>query len=38
MKGRITLESREDFDKWLAAAYARQEATQPDPSTGAAAE
>ena len=29
MKGRITIESREEFDRWLAETYARQEATQP---------
>ena len=31
MKGRITIESREDFDRWLETMYARQEATQPEP-------
>ena len=31
MKGRVTVESREDFDRWLEAQYARQEATQPEP-------
>jgi len=31
MKGRVTIESREDFDRWLDATYARQEATQPAP-------
>jgi len=29
MKGRVTIESREEFDRWLAETYARQEATQP---------
>jgi cytochrome c oxidase subunit 2 len=28
MKGRVTVESREDFDRWLESQYARQEATQ----------
>ena len=31
MKGRITIESREDFDAWLEAKYLEQEATQPEP-------
>ena len=32
MKGRVTVESRDDFDKWLAEQYAEQEATQdPQP-------
>ena len=29
MKGRVTVESREDFDRWLEAMYRQQEATQP---------
>ena len=29
MKGRVTIESRADFDRWLEETYARQEATQP---------
>ena len=29
MKGRVTVESRADFDRWLEETYARQEATQP---------
>jgi len=28
MKGRLTVESREDFDKWLAERWQEQEATQ----------
>jgi cytochrome c oxidase subunit 2 len=38
MKGRVTVESREDFDRWLESQYAKQEATQPeiDPSTAVA--
>ena len=38
MKGRVTVESREDFDRWLESQYAKQEATQPeiDPSTSVA--
>ncbi len=28
MKGRLTVESREDFDKWLEQKYREQEATQ----------
>jgi cytochrome c oxidase subunit 2 len=28
MKGRLTVESREDFDKWLAERWKEQEATQ----------
>ncbi len=31
MKGRITIESREDYDAWLEAKYREQEATQPEP-------
>jgi cytochrome c oxidase subunit 2 len=31
MKGRITIESRDDFDAWLERKYAEQEATQPTP-------
>jgi len=31
MKGRITIESREDFDAWLEQKYREQEATQPEP-------
>jgi cytochrome c oxidase subunit 2 len=31
MKGRITIESREDFDAWLEAKYREQEATQAKP-------
>ena len=31
MKGRITIESREDFDAWLEAKYREQEATQAEP-------
>ncbi len=31
MKGRITIESREEFDAWLERKYAEQEATQPKP-------
>ncbi len=31
MKGRITIESREDFDAWLEQKYREQEATQPNP-------
>jgi cytochrome c oxidase subunit 2 len=31
MKGRITIESRDDFDAWLERKYAEQEATQPKP-------
>ena len=40
MKGRITIESRADFDRWLEETYARQQATQPAPedATVAAAE
>jgi cytochrome c oxidase subunit 2 len=30
MKGRITIESREDFNRWLDDQYARQQATQPE--------
>ncbi len=30
MKGRITIESREDFDAWLEQKYQEQEATQPE--------
>ena len=37
MKGRVTIESRADFDRWLAKTYARQEATQPAPEDTAAA-
>jgi cytochrome c oxidase subunit 2 len=38
MKGRVTVESREAFDRWLEAKYAAQEATQPaaDPSQSVA--
>jgi heme/copper-type cytochrome/quinol oxidase subunit 2 len=38
MKGRVTVESREDFDRWLEAKYAAQESTQPeaDPSEAVA--
>jgi len=31
MKGRITIESREDFDAWLEQKYREQETTQPEP-------
>jgi cytochrome c oxidase subunit 2 len=37
MKGRITIESREDFDAWLERKYLEQEATQPSPDTELAA-
>jgi cytochrome c oxidase subunit 2 len=30
MKGRITIESRKDYERWLEEMYARQEATQPE--------
>ena len=33
MKGRLTVESREDFDQWLAERYREQQATQ-DPQAG----
>ena len=36
MKGRVTIESRADFDRWLEETYARQEATQPAPEDTAA--
>jgi heme/copper-type cytochrome/quinol oxidase subunit 2 len=37
MKGRITIESREDFNRWLDEQYAKQEATQPEALDGTAA-
>jgi cytochrome c oxidase subunit 2 len=37
MKGRITIESRADFDRWLEETYARQQATQPAPEDAVAA-
>ena len=38
MKGRITIEPREDFNRWLDEQYARQEATQPEATVAAAAD
>jgi len=35
MKGRVTVESRADFERWLEKMYARQEATQPEPLSAA---
>jgi cytochrome c oxidase subunit 2 len=32
MKGRITVESRKDYERWLDEMMARQEATQPEPA------
>ena len=37
MKGRVTIESRADFERWLEETYARQEATQPAPEDTVAA-
>jgi len=34
MKGRVTVESRADFERWLETMYARQEATQPEAMPG----
>jgi len=31
MKGRITVDTREDYERWLEEIEARQEATQPEP-------
>ena len=36
MKGRVTVESRADFERWLEKMYAQQEATQPEPLSAAA--
>jgi len=36
MKGRVTFETRESFDRWLEQKYAEQEATQPADSESAA--
>jgi cytochrome c oxidase subunit 2 len=36
MRGRITLESREDFDRWLTKAYDEQNQAQYTPATGEA--
>jgi cytochrome c oxidase subunit II len=36
MRGRITLESREDFDRWLAKTYDEQNQAQYQPATGEA--
>ena len=31
MKGRVTFETRAEFDSWLERKYAEQQATQPPP-------
>ena len=36
MKGRLTIESREDFDRWLEKKWREQEATQESPAPAAA--
>lgn len=38
MKGRLIVESRADFDRWLAETYRKQQAIADEPAPGAAAE